>query len=56
MRAVVMVAVVIRSNLIKFMLGGITCGVGSGAGVTICFLCFISCLPPPPPPPTPTQS
>ena len=62
MRAVVMVAVVIRINLISFMFGGITFGVGSGAGVTIRF--GVSSLayhhqnqpPPPSPPPLPPPS
>ena len=37
MAAVVMVAVVIRSNLINFMPGGRIFGVGNGGGVTIGF-------------------
>ena len=37
MTAFVMVAVVIRSNLINCMLGGSTCGFGSGGGLTIGF-------------------
>ena len=35
--AVVMVAVVIRSNLSNFIAGGSICGVGSGGGLTIGF-------------------
>ena len=37
MSTVVMVAVVIRSNLINLIAGGSICGVGSGGGVTIGF-------------------
>ena len=37
MTAVVMVAVVIRSNVINFIAGGSICGVGSGGGVIIGF-------------------
>ena len=37
MTAVVMVAVVIRSNLIHFIAGGSICGVGSGGGLNIGF-------------------
>ena len=37
MAAVVMVAVVIRCNLIRFIAGGSICCVGSGGGVTIFF-------------------